>query len=66
MGPCLGGGGWQQRNTPTKLGGPPDLGNRNANNGMLSDGGHNAAGMVVSAPDGGLPGDRSKHSLPLL
>ncbi len=51
---------------PPKLGGPLDLGNRNAKDGMLSDGGHNAAGTVVSAPDGGLPGDKSKHSLPLL
>jgi hypothetical protein len=66
MGPRSGGGGWQQRNTPPKLGGPPDLGDRNANGGMLSNGGHNAAGTVVSAPDGGLPGDGSKHSLPLL
>ncbi len=66
MGPCSGGGGWQQRNTPPKLGGPPDLGDRNANDGMLSDGGHNAAGTVVSAPDRGLLGDGSKHSLPSL
>jgi hypothetical protein len=51
---------------PPKLGGPPDIGNRNANNGMLRNGGHNAVGTVVSAPDGGLPGDGSKHSLPLL
>jgi hypothetical protein len=66
MGPRSGGGGWQQRTTPPQAGRAPGSRNRNAKDGMLSDGGHNAAGMVVSAPDGGLPGDGSKHSLPLL